>query len=124
MLNEYRLEAGAAVNLTELPLRFEVLPGNEVREGAPATGLCEIDAGPGLDIGVWHMTEGTAVDVEEDECFVVLTGRATVMIEAGDSGEARTLELAPGTLGRLVAGMKTVWIVHESLRKLYLSPVA
>ena len=64
--------------------------------------------------GVWEITEGVVTDVEEDELFVVVSGRATVEVEGGE-----TLELEPGTLGILARGARTTWTVHETLRKVF-----
>ncbi len=64
--------------------------------------------------GVWQITEGTVTDVEADELFVVVSGKATVAVEGGP-----TLELAPGVLGVLARGARTTWIVHETLRKVF-----
>ena len=118
------LTPGGVLPLTELALQIAPLPAAEVRSGTPGAGSLAVDAGPGLDIGVWEMTAGTAVDVEVDECFLVLTGRATVtVLPDTDGGSPRVMELAPGVLGRLSAGMRTEWVVHENLRKLYLMPL-
>ncbi|GAA2839244.1 hypothetical protein FB468_0286 [Leucobacter komagatae] len=117
------LAAGAVTDTLALELPLEQLPAEEVRAGAPRAGATDIDAGPGLELGVWEMTEGTAVDVEADECFVVLRGSATVTIFSdGDEPDA-VLELGPGSLGRLAAGMRTEWVIHEDLRKVYILPV-
>ncbi|GAA1321232.1 cupin domain-containing protein [Leucobacter albus] len=119
------LAAGSVVNVLDLELPMSPLPADEVRAGTPAAGSRDVAAGPGLAIGVWEMTAGTAVDTEADECFVVLTGRATVTIHAADPAQRDTvLELQPGSLGRLAAGMQTTWVVHEALRKVYLLPTA
>jgi uncharacterized cupin superfamily protein len=64
--------------------------------------------------GVWQITEGTVTDVEADELFVVVAGRATVEVEGG-----ATLELAPGVMGVLARGARTTWTVHETLRKVF-----
>jgi uncharacterized cupin superfamily protein len=64
--------------------------------------------------GVWQITAGTVTDVEADELFVVVSGRATVEVEGGV-----TLELAPGVLGVLARGARTTWTVHEPLRKVF-----
>jgi uncharacterized protein len=64
--------------------------------------------------GVWEITEGTVTDVEQDELFVVVSGRATVEVEGGP-----TMELAPGDLGVLARGARTRWTVHEPLRKVF-----
>jgi uncharacterized cupin superfamily protein len=70
----------------------------------------------GVVTGVWEIEPGVATDVEVDETFVVVSGRATVEIEGGP-----TLELAPGTVGVLHAGDRTVWRVSETLRKVYVA---
>jgi uncharacterized cupin superfamily protein len=64
--------------------------------------------------GVWEITPGVVSDVEEDELFVVVRGRATVEVEGGEA-----FELAPGVLGVLERGQRTTWTVHETLRKAY-----
>ena len=66
------------------------------------------------------MAPGTDTDVEADELFVVIAGRAVVdFTETG-----RRLELAPGDVVRLSAGDRTVWTVSETLRKVYLTAAA
>lgn len=46
----------------------------------------------------------------------MLSGRATV------TGIApKPVELVPGSIVRLTAGMQTTWTVHETLRKIYLA---
>lgn len=64
--------------------------------------------------GVWQITPGTVTDVEQDEVFVVIAGRATVQVEDG-----ATLDLEPGTMAVLARGARTTWIVHETLRKVF-----
>jgi len=64
--------------------------------------------------GVWQITAGTVTDIEADELFVVVSGKATVAVEGGP-----TLELAPGVLGVLARGARTTWTVHETLRKVF-----
>ena len=55
---------------------------------------------------------GRFSDVEVDETFVVLEGRATVEFEDGDR-----IELAAGSVCVLPAGARTVWTVHETILK-------
>ncbi|MGH2630919.1 MAG: ASCH domain-containing protein [Actinomycetota bacterium] len=64
--------------------------------------------------GVWRITEGTVTDVEQDELFVVLEGRATIEIDGGP-----TLLVGPGDLCVLERGARTTWTVHEPLRKVF-----
>ena len=105
----------------EVALEMAPLPADEVTAGSPSAGYAVLGhigvGGDALEVGVWEMTDGTATDVEVDEVFVVLAGSATVEIE----GIATPLELNPGTVVRLSAGMRTVWTVHERLRKFVVS---
>ena len=64
--------------------------------------------------GIWELTPGTVTDVEADELFVVLSGSATIAFEDGP-----TLDVGPGDVVRLPEGARTVWTVHETLRKVY-----
>ena len=64
---------------------------------------------------IWEITPGTVADVEADELFVVLSGSATIAFEdaARPGGRAgRRRQAAP-------EGARTVWTVHETLRKVY-----
>jgi uncharacterized protein len=98
-----------ALTLTPSPLE----PA-QVVAGAPAVSTCALLEADQVEIGVWEHGEGTSTDVEADEVFVVLSGRATVEV-----GDGSTLELAPGSVGFLDAGTRTTWTVHETLRKVY-----
>ncbi|HSL11201.1 MAG TPA: cupin domain-containing protein [Actinomycetota bacterium] len=64
--------------------------------------------------GVWEHTAGVSTDVEVDEVFVVVSGRATIEVEGGP-----TLDVGPGDVGILEAGARTTWRVHETLRKVF-----
>ncbi len=98
-----------ALELTELEAEKVVL-------GRPRTGSTTVPAPEGLEVGIWEHTVGTSRDVEEEEIFVVISGRGTLEIEGGP-----TLELKPGSLVHLEAGCRTTWVVHESLRKVWIS---
>ena len=91
------------------------LADGQVISGAPqvrALGICD---GAGLAVGIWQHGAGVSRDVEADEVFVVLAGRATIEVADGP-----TLEIGPGDVGLLPAGARTIWTVHEALRKVYL----
>jgi uncharacterized cupin superfamily protein len=64
--------------------------------------------------GVWEHTPGISTDVEVDEVFVVVSGRATIEVDGGP-----TLEVGPGDVGVLEAGARTTWRIHETLRKVF-----
>ena len=68
------------------------------------------------EVGIWEVDPGTVHDVETDEVFVVLSGRSTIRVEGWSD-----VEVVPGDVVRLRAGAATTWIVHERLRKVYVS---
>lgn len=92
------------------------LPATQVVSGAPATGHVDLPSPAGLSCGIWEHSVGVSTDVEADEVFVVLSGRATVHVDGGP-----TLEFGPGDIGTLTAGARTTWTVHEPLRKVYVT---
>ena len=105
-----------AVAVAELILDAAELDPSTVVKGSPAVTeatLWSSDDGR-IVRGVWQITEGTVTDVEADELFVVVSGRATVEVDDGP-----TLELAPGVMGVLAEGAHTTWTVHEPLRKVF-----
>lgn len=110
------LDPGVLVAASTVPLEHEPLPAPQVVAGEPTTAALVLDERDGREIGVWEMTPGTAIDTEVDEVFVVLAGRATVSFEGLPS-----IELTPGSVVRLTDGMRTTWVVHETLRKVYLA---
>ncbi|MFE5672855.1 cupin domain-containing protein [Agromyces sp. NPDC056523] len=116
-----QLAAGAVTDAATRPLAHEPVPDDQVVAGTPTTAYAELDvaADGGRELGVWEMTPGAMRDTEADEVFLVIAGRATV--EFVDPA-LPAIELGPGSLMRLEAGMRTVWTVHETLRKLYVAP--
>lgn len=101
-----------------LALTHEPLPAEQVVAGAPTTGYAELEVVGGAEIGVWEHTPGTSTDIEADEVFVVLSGSATVSF---DDPALAPISLSAGSVARLTAGMRTVWTVHETLRKVYIA---
>lgn len=69
-----------------------------------------------MTIGVWEHSIGVSTDTENDEVFVVLSGRGRIRMQDG-----AILELAPGTVGRLFAGEQTRWEIDEPLRKVWVA---
>lgn len=72
----------------------------------------------GLEVGVWECEPGVFEDAEADEVFVVLQGAATVEFV---QPALPAIEIGPGDVVRLEEGMRTVWTVRETLRKVYLT---
>ncbi|QHC61190.1 DUF861 domain-containing protein (plasmid) [Rathayibacter sp. VKM Ac-2760] len=60
------------------------------------------------------MTPGTARDIEAEEIFVVLAGRATLTV-----GDAAPRTITTGDIVSFAEGDRTIWHVHETLRKFY-----
>jgi hypothetical protein len=109
---EPRVIAAAKLALVEEPV-----DPSQVLGGSPNVSLTEILDDGRVAVGVWQHTVGVSRDVEADEVFVVLAGRATIDVEDGP-----TLEVGPGDVGVLTAGSVTRWTVHEDLRKVYVAP--
>jgi uncharacterized cupin superfamily protein len=96
------------------PLEDDPLDPDQVVEGKPQVSVHEILDTESVSVGIWQHTVGVSTDVEVDEIFVVLAGRATIEVAEGP-----TLEVGPGDVGVLEAGAATTWTVHEDLRKIY-----
>ncbi|WP_198954848.1 cupin domain-containing protein [Kineosporia sp. R_H_3] len=111
-----------AAALPDADLEADPLDPAKVVSGEPEVrvlalhdaGVHDGPGGGGVAVGVWQHSAGVSRDVEADEIFVVLSGRATVEVEGGP-----TLEIGPGDVGLLPAGARTTWTVHETLRKVY-----
>jgi uncharacterized cupin superfamily protein len=102
----------AAIAAASAPLEPEPLAAEQVLEGAPETSAYVLaTTSGGGESGVWRCTPGRFSDVEADETFVVLEGRATIEWEGG------RLDLGPGDVCALAPGTETVWTVHETILK-------
>jgi uncharacterized cupin superfamily protein len=113
-----RLTPGAVTDAASLPVPFEPVPADQVVAGSPATRYVDLDEASGRGVGVWEHTPGVSTDVEADEVFVVLAGSATLEF---DDPTLAAVELRPGSIVRLEAGMRTTWSVRETLRKVYIT---
>jgi uncharacterized protein len=100
--------------LVDSELEADPLDPAQVVSGAPEVRVLALHDDDALAVGVWQHSTGVSTDVEADEVFVVLSGRATVEVADGP-----TLEVGPGDVGLLPAGARTTWTVHETLRKIY-----
>ena len=112
------LPPAIGVLAADIALEHEVVPSDRVLGGSPAIGAAHLGSLGGVEYGVWEHTAGISTDVEVDEVFVVVSGMATVEFDDGHP----PLQLGPGTIARLSSGMRTVWTVTETLRKVYWAP--
>jgi len=92
------------------------LEPTDATQNAPSAGWVQVGVIEGAGVGIWEHTVGVSTDVEEDEVFVVLSGRATVVERGGTP-----TEFVPGDIGRLAAGTHTTWTVHEQMRKIWVA---
>jgi uncharacterized cupin superfamily protein len=106
-----KVVAAAAV-----PVPLAAVDPAQVRDGAPQAGAVALWRQGDLEVGVWEHSVGTSTDVEADETFVVVAGRARIAVEGGGS-----LEVGPGDVVRLDEGARTTWTVTQPLRKVYLT---
>ena len=100
--------------LADSELEADDLDPAKVVSGDPQVRVLPLHDSDDLAVGVWQHSTGVSTDVEADEVFVVLSGRATVEVADGP-----TLQIGPGDVGLLPAGARTTWTVHETLRKIY-----
>jgi uncharacterized cupin superfamily protein len=105
-----------AVHIPDADLESEPLDPGSILEGTPeTTGVVLFESANGtITRGLWQCTPGKVTDVEADEMFVVVSGRATIEFEDGAS-----IEVGPGDVCVLEEGARTVWTIHETLRKAY-----
>jgi uncharacterized cupin superfamily protein len=90
------------------------LDPEQVLAGDPRAAVHVMAASPdGGESGVWRCTPGRFRDVEVDETFIVLEGRATIEFDGG------RVDVGPGDVCVLEEGTRTVWTVHETLLKGY-----
>ena len=96
----------------EATLEPEPLDADQIVAGDPRTSVFVLGrTAQGEESGVWRCTPGTFSDVEADETFVVIEGRATITFDGG------RVDVGPGDVCELVAGTETTWTVHETLLK-------
>jgi uncharacterized cupin superfamily protein len=105
-----------AANLT---LSHDAVPGEQVVAGNPRTGSVVLGEWGGKELGVWEMTPGEMTDVEADELCVILSGSGIVRRVIG--GQSVDQPLVPGAVFALLDGEETLWVVHETVRKVYLA---
>lgn len=98
-----------AVELTPDPVEPDaIVSGDPVATSAEVARWSD-----GSENGVWRVEPGVFTDVEVEETFVVLAGRATI------EHEGSVYELGPGSVCVFGEGAETTWTVTETLLKAY-----
>ena len=118
MLRQH-VRVNETVNAVGIPLQWSPLPADMCPAEQLSTGVAIVAETPVGRVGVWEHPVGVSTDVEQNEVFVVLSGRGRVVLHDG-----REMELAPGFVGVLEAGTATTWIVDEPLRKVWITAAA
>ena len=121
MSPHFLTDPGTVVNASTLKLVHEPVLVGQLAGGTPSTATAALGECHGLELGVWEMSPGAMTDVEVDEVFIVLSGTATVQIEPFDGAPSRTLVPVAGEIVQLREGMRTLWTVTETFRKIYLA---
>lgn len=102
------------MNVRTAILTPEILDPKQIIDGNPQVSCLILSDDGHVVRGIWKCTRGTVTDIEQDEMFTVIDGRATVVIENGP-----TLVLLPGYVGLLTHGAKTTWTIHEDIVKTF-----
>ncbi|MCM1013036.1 MULTISPECIES: cupin domain-containing protein [unclassified Brevibacterium] len=122
------MSAAEPIDTTTYPLDHEPIEEWQRLDPAEAEGpaaetttaFAELGTIGDVDYGLWEMSTGAMRDVEGDEVFLVLSGAGRIEF---DDPVQEPVALAPGSLVRLTAGMKTRWYIEKSpLRKLFIAP--
>jgi uncharacterized protein len=99
----------AEAELTPDPHR----PGR-ILAGNPETASMALTSDDKVRYGIWEIAPGTAAEVAPTGMFVVLSGRATIAVDGGPA-----FDVGPGDVCIWDGGERTIWTVHETLRKVY-----
>lgn len=110
-----------SVDALDVELTAETVPEDQLVAGSPTTSAERLGEIFGVEFGLWEMSNGAMSDVEAEELFIVLAGRATVRVQTVNGFTAEEFSLAPGSICHLQEGMHTIWNVTEPLRKVYLA---
>jgi uncharacterized protein len=103
------------VRVADAVLRPDAPQPGRVLAGDPVSSSLILPGGNGkVAYGIWQIMPGQAVEVAPRGMFVILSGRATVAVDDGP-----TYDLGPGDVCFWDGGERTVWTVHETVRKIY-----
>jgi uncharacterized cupin superfamily protein len=114
MFSDTFMADAASLTLPNIPV-----PAAQVVAGSPSTGSAVLGSWDGKELGVWQMTPGEMTDVEADELCVILSGSGFVRRQVGNAFVDQPL--VSGAVIILLDGEETLWVVAETVRKVYLS---
>jgi uncharacterized protein len=108
--------APRTANVLDTPLEPWTFEKGQVLEGElKSSGIILWRSSDGtLANGVWECTPGKFRWIHVDETVSVVAGRVTVTSESGES-----VDLGPGDLAFFPEGLRSVWHVHETVRKAF-----
>lgn len=106
-----------AVRVADAELTPEDPEPDCVLAGNPVTSSVVLTNDDKGKYGIWQITPGTSVQFATAGMFVVLSGRATIAVDDGP-----TFDVGPGDVSIWDGGERTVWTVHETLRKVWCGP--
>jgi uncharacterized cupin superfamily protein len=86
----------------------------DVSSASPRQSVWEWGDGQ-VEVGIWECADGTleGPGTDFDEAMLMVAGRATVEHDGG------TVDLVPGTLWATPRHWSSRWLVHQTIRKLY-----
>ncbi|MFN8020110.1 MAG: cupin domain-containing protein [Acidimicrobiales bacterium] len=98
-------------------------PRPVVISGSPVESSLSIWSHDRFDVGVWECTPGEFPFRRDgyQEVFTVLSGRATLEVDGAEGGTCQRFELVPGAMILTPSGTTGRWIVHETIRKAYVT---
>jgi len=102
-----------------LAIPTEHVPANQATDGSPETGFVPLTENDGREIGVWVMTPGAMTDVETDEISIIIGG--TGVVHRSVNGVRVEQPLIAGTVLQLHSGEETLWVVTQTIRKVYVA---
>ena len=86
-------------------------------QGSVTTACVDLGETASLKCGVWEHNVGVSMQENDDEVFVVLKGRGRIIFNDGTTPD---MILAPGVVGRLLAGQGRRWEIEEDFRKVWI----
>lgn len=93
-------------------LEPEALDPDQVVSGDPQVSSITLYRDETGEAGLWQITPGEVTDVEVEESFLVIHGRAII-----EYSDGRTFTVGPGDTHRFTGGEQTNWKVESTLLK-------